>query len=189
MLHVHLMVWWGGLSLRVLQQAGGVQHLCDAVAKVLDSTYCAEAPSKMQGHYVLRKSLQKFGVPNKDLPRVDSPLLLQFRLVGTVMEKAMKNPTKVNVYDAICDNCMRKHFHSHHNTCTKGFRGNTGCRLCKPSNPCPETHPVELVPLYSKDKEGWEKDDLKDAEYSKRHGDEISAVSQHLLQEPLQHSN
>jgi hypothetical protein len=155
-LHYHLLLWTG-LQPRILQRAAGIEDLCTAVEATLNSMYCADASRVQHTRAGLRTIMKEYGVRRAELPKVDVPLQLQNRTSDdSLRRKAMDDPTDANIDMFICETCRRRQFHRHTFTCRKGFFGESGCRLCKPSNLSEKTKPVQLHTIKEEAEEGRE---------------------------------
>jgi hypothetical protein len=156
-LHSHL-IGWGGLPPRVLQMAGGIQNLCDAVSKMLDSQYVARLEPQRLVTKIFHRTFQKYSFrissgPSKP-PVLLSSLQRHENFLRNTRHDATAQQSAMPVHFAEFSGDMntitedqraRQQFHEHMFTCQKGVNGFTGCRLCKPSNLCKMTRPVLLT--------------------------------------------
>jgi hypothetical protein len=112
-LHMHI-VFWGGLPPTLLQTAGGIHLLADAIAEALDSIVNAELQPITHFRHLLR-DLKNDTVPHASLFPPHHPT---------------KYPQLFQMdVERVVDFC---NVHQHSATCTKGKTGLCSCRLGRP---------------------------------------------------------
>ena len=147
-LHGHL-VGWGGIPGWILQNGAGVQSICNAVAEVLNSQFCATVSRDILVEHAIRKVANGYHIANTWGPS-KTPVLLSY-----LQHHQMGLPDAMHDFVRMTnDQAGRQNLHDHVFTCRHGYNGRNGCRLCKPSNLVPCTRPIVLEAIETIDEKG-----------------------------------
>mgnify|MGYP000219934370 FL=1 len=148
MLHGHL-VGWGGIPGWILQNGAGVQSICNAVAEVLNSQFCATVSRDILVEHAIRKVANGYHIANTWGPSKTPVLLSYLQHHQTGLPDAMHDFVRMTN-----DQAGRQNLHDHVFTCRHGYNGHNGCQLCKPSNLVPCTRPIVLEAIETIDEKG-----------------------------------
>jgi hypothetical protein len=138
-LHMHI-VFWGGLPPTLLQAAGGIHLLADAIARAINIIVKAELQPITHFNHLLR-DLKNETVPHASLFVPHHPIK-QTQLFETDVERTVD----------LCN------VHQHTTTCTKGKTGMYSCRLGRPMDIEEETECKQIIGCEKKSLDQSEKD-------------------------------
>ena len=143
-LHFHL-IFFGGVSSFCLEEFASIPSVCVAIAEVLDQHYTSQLPSIV--HFTREvKEYIKFKVAASPVARRPPRLLSKGHATDAFDNAHQQGQSLLSyLFNQEKQSCDEK-IHTHMHTCTKGFMGKTGCRLCLPFGLCVSTHPICLRP-------------------------------------------
>jgi hypothetical protein len=135
-LHFH-MVLWGGLSPDILELVADLPELCDHVASVLDSTYCATLPRAVHVRDLVAKDLKQ---------NCDSSPAFKRRDAAASAMQIPPDPAEAREEFKDFTNCTvcGRNIHEHSHTCYKPPNGYHGCRMFRPAGDSDKTKAIEL---------------------------------------------